>query len=241
MWGLVKNDFVGKDQRGKKIKYQWQNNIHEFNEGLWQQCINKFRKVHYVIGNGDIIDGKNPNGIAHVLTDDVVEQSKMAANGYFREFSNATKIFITGGTPYHSGYDHTAEEEICDMIGSNAFFFDELIEDIAGIRVFANHHSAHTKNKAASIETKMRELMGAKDYYGDVKLMVVSHNHKACTVQFGGMTGVMTPGWQHKTPYAVGRNLITPSDLGWIVINVTDENDIIVDNSAIIPVPNLDQ
>lgn len=95
---------------------------------------------------------------------------------------------------YHSGYDTTAEEEIVDMIGSNAQFFDELIEDIGGIRVFANHHAAHTKNKAASIETKMKELMSATDYYGKIDLlMVLSHNHKAATVQFGGMTGVMTP------------------------------------------------
>jgi hypothetical protein len=237
-WGLLYPDHIGKDARGCKIKYVFQNDIQEYNQNLWANMMNRYRKIRYVIGNGDIVDGKNPFGIGHVCSNDPYEQTSMAAH-YFSDFSNSTEIHLTKGTGYHCGRDLIAEEDIAEKVGSNCTYHDELVMDMAGIRIFANHHSAHTKNKAASIETKMKEVQGASDYYGKVDLLVLSHNHVYTSVSNKYMTGVMTPGWQHKTPYAVDKNLIAPSDLGWVIINIDDENKITVDDSAVIQCPNL--
>lgn len=189
-WGLIYPDFKGKDARGAKIKYTFQNVIQEYNWDLWKKMISKYKNVSYVIANGDIIDGKNYRGVGHVATTDPYQQIDMAAE-FFRDFSSGTEIHITRGTGYHCGDDTIAEELIADKIGCE--YDDEIIKDIGGIRVFANHHSAHTKNKAASIETKMKEVKGAQNYYGKIDLLVLSHNHIYTSVQMRGMTGVMTP------------------------------------------------
>jgi hypothetical protein len=112
-------------------------------------------------------------------------------------------------------------------------YSDEAIIETCGIRIYTNHFAPHAQNKAGGLENRLKMLAAAEDTYGKVHGLYNAHNHKFSCVMTKSHFGVLTPGWQHKTPYAIQKNLITPSDIGYVNLIVEDEELITIDKRGV--------
>lgn len=239
-WGPVADDTSFKDPRtGHKIVVE-QSETNRFIYRHWEEMVRKNHNVSCIIVNGDAVDGVNRHNHGAVFTDDVFIQAELCA-GLLGMLPHDVPIYITKGTGYHSGDEIKAERILAEMVGG--VYCDEMVIEECGLRIFANHHIPHARNKAASLERKVQEFAEAHEYYDDADTLVFSHNHRFACVVTSEYFAVMTPGWQGKTPYAAEKNLITPSDIGWITLNVHDDHPgcISVDRSGITKQPQLCQ
>jgi hypothetical protein len=198
--------------------------------------VRKNKDVSCIIVNGDAVDGINHNNHGAVFTSDTYVQSKLCADLLF--MLPEVPMYITKGTGYHSGSEIKAERILADMMG--AVYCDEMVIEECGLKIFANHHIAHASNKAASLERKVKEFASNSRYYDYADTLVFSHNHTFACVVTAKYFAVMTPGWQAKTAYAVDKNIIPVSDIGWITLNVHDDHPgcISVDRTGITHVPS---
>ena len=203
-------------------------NINNLQKELWRvftYMVKKAETCDIIIANGDLIDGPQQKGWGKgVKTPDIAVQ--IAACEYMLKMLPDIPIYFTQGTEYHSGGAMPAEQQIAKDLGFEDNYGDDLCIDECGIRTYACHNVPTTKSVWMYRPTPLaRDLMllalsSAPDQYGQVDLMVRSHAHYKCGVTLGGMTGVITPCFQTRTPYAVKNSLITPPDIGFCIIEI---------------------
>lgn len=237
-WGPVAPDTHFKDSRTGDVIHIDQSETNRFIYNHWELMCRECRDVDCIIVNGDAVDGINTyKNHGAVFTDDLYVQIKLCAD--LLNMLPDVPMYITKGTGFHSGDQIKAERLLADIMG--ATYADEMVIEECGLKIFANHHIAHGQNKAASLERKMKEFAACSQYYDYADTLVFSHNHAFTSIKSANYLGIMTPGWQGKTPYASERNLLTPSDIGWITINVYDDGCTAVDTRGITHQPQLCQ
>jgi len=233
---LIHPDYVAKDIRVGKNQVQYEmNSPQEFSWRYWNKMINGCKNIDAVIINGDVIDGVNKKNVGAVCNNDPMEQCKMAAM-LIEMMPEDIPKYLTKGTTYHCGDEFIAEQVISELI-DNGIYADEGIIEECGIRIFANHFSPHAQYKASMLERKINQVSAAKTYYGDIDVIVRSHNHSFSAVQTIDHIAVMTPGWQHKTPYAIEHDIITPPDIGYVKLLIEDGGVISIDKRGIVKSP----
>lgn len=86
---------------------------------LWDtyaEMIEKLRPIDVLIVNGDMIDGKGMrSGGTELITSDRQEQAEMATEAI--AFTDATEIYLTYGTPYHTGKGEDWEAVVARNLG----------------------------------------------------------------------------------------------------------------------------
>lgn len=234
-WGLIHPDYLAKDIRTgtRDAKYDMNGPL-DFSWNLWQNMTRECRNVSAIIVNGDIIDGVNKNNVGAVCNNDPMEQCKMATM-LLEMLPIDVPMYLTKGTKYHCGDDFVAEQVIAEML--DVTYAPEGIIEECGIRIFANHFSPHGQYKAAALERKINQVAAAEKYYGKIDVLVRSHNHAFSATMTTDHLAVMTPGWQHKTPYAIDKDLIVPPDLGYVKLIVEDKELITVDRRGVVKSP----
>jgi hypothetical protein len=80
-------------------------------------------------------------------------------------------------------------------------------------------------------------LNSAEEKYGRVDVAIRGHAHYFCSASFRSQLGVITPCWQTRTPYAVKKDIVSPPDIGYVVLHVENRRNIMVDRSGIINQP----
>ena len=80
-------------------------------------------------------------------------------------------------------------------------------------------------------------LHNAEEKYGKVDVAIRSHRHNFCGAIFKSQIGVITPCWQTRTPFAVKKDLVSPPDIGYVVLHVGPGKNIMIDRSGIIHSP----
>lgn len=234
-WALLHPDYIGTDIRtGDQAVQYIPNSVQKWTFNYWKQMCKTCSDVNSVIVNGDVIDGINGKNKASVGNCDLHEQCKMAVM-LLQMLPYDVPMFITKGTTFHCGEDIIAERIIAEELG--AHYADECIIETCGIRLFVNHHIAHSQYKAGALERKISQVSAYNKYYGDVDVLVFAHNHQFMSVISRNHVAVMTPGWQHKTPYAVDRNLIPPPDIGYVKLLIDDDYIISVDRRGVVTSP----
>lgn len=66
----------------------------------------------------------------------------------------------------------------------------------------------------------LHKLNDSARSYGDIDVVIRSHAHYHVAVMFTHQLGLITPCWQTRTPFAVKRDIISPPDIGYIVLNI---------------------
>lgn len=235
-WGPVLEDTKFRDTRTGDIIYVEPSSLNIFITDHWHEMERKCRNVDFIVINGDAVDGINNHNHGAVYSDDVCVQIEHFCNLY-EGLPQDVPTYITHGTDFHSGYEIVAERIIADKIG--ATYGDELVIDECGHRIFANHFIPHAKNMAAAVERKVLEFAGYHEYYHNADILNFAHNHKFSCVMTTEYLAFVNPCWQGKTSYAAGKNLIAPSDIGWLVLNIHDEDCMSLDRSGITRQPSL--
>lgn len=230
-WALLHPDYIGVDRRTGMQEVQYiPNSIQKYTFNLWSDMCADTRHVNSVIVNGDVIDGNHRKNKGAVGNDIFMEQCNMATM-LLEMLPQDIPIYMTKGTNFHCGEDPIAEEVIASNLGAK--YADEGIIETCGIRIFANHHIAHSQYKAGALERKIIQVAAAERYYGKIDVVLRSHNHQFMSVVSREHVAVMTPGWQHKTQYAVDKDLITPPDIGYVKLIVEDNELICIDRRGV--------
>lgn len=237
-WGPISDDTKFKDARtGDTVRVE-PSDTNRFIFRHWEKMVRKNSNASCIIINGDAVDGTSPANCAQVFTDDIMVQTDLCAE-LVSMLPSDIPIYITKGTGYHSGREIYAERLLAEKLG--ATYCDEMVIEECGLKIFANHHIAHSANKAASLERKVKEFAASSQYYDYADTLVFSHNHAFSCITTLQYVAVMTPGWQAKTPYAVSKNLIAPSDIGWVTLHIHDEDNVSVDRTGIVRQPSMCQ
>lgn len=234
-WGLLHPDYVGKDVRtGKEDVMYVPNAMQRWTFDFWENMIKKNKNISAIGFIGDLIDGINPYNYGAVGNNDIYEQIRMSAM-LIEMLPYDVPMYFVGGTKFHSGNDVTAEQLIADMTGGK-YSLEGVIEE-CGVRIFMNHYIPHAQNKAGSLEKKIKEISAAEKCYGKIDVLVGAHNHVFSCTMTSTHIAIMTPGWQHKTPYAIGKNLIAPPDIGYVKLIIEDKDLISVDRRGVVTSP----
>jgi hypothetical protein len=228
-WGLMHPDY-----KAKGIMYV-PNEMQEWTFDFWKdRVVRSCKDSDAFVFNGDMIDGKNKYNYGAVGSTDIYEQVDMSEMLIDMLPADTPKFFMKG-TGFHSGDEVVAEQLLADKLGW--YYAPEAIIEVCGIRIFSNHFAPHAQNKAGVLEKKIRELAAAEACYGKIDVLNLAHNHKFAATITQSHIGIITPGFQHKTPYAIDKNLIPPSDIGFVDLLIEDRELITVDRRNVVQSP----
>jgi len=184
----------------------WREKVRNVQKQCWDwfdKTMNSFPELDFLICNGDAVDGEGyKTGGSEQLTTDTNVQAEMASWTLRRYMAKQTKLFMTYGTPYHTGSVSDVEALIahdCNAteIGGQVFI------DIEGVIFDLKHkvgasaipHGRANSIKKASLWNNVWADAGEQPR-ADVLIRSHVHYHQACyDPDFG---------WQMTTPCLQG-------------------------------------
>jgi len=194
---------------------------------LWKDMCKRMGDVDVLLVNGDVCDGvQRANQGAETWTSNLDTQVDAAVA--LLSMVKAKRFRFTMGSPYHVGENMPCDKVVAKRMGG--VFGNDLILDFKrqGIRFHASHYVGTARvwqYATTSLARDMLLLRLNKDRrkYGDVDYCIRSHAHAFVGVLFSHTGGFTTPGWQTRTPFAVKHGLITPPDIGWLLLTITQD------------------
>lgn len=245
LWGLWPPDFETDDPRSDTNKLIFrQNQTQKKLWAHWKEMINVLnwdKPVECIIFNGDLIDGQQRRNIGRETVTSRLDVQTEAAIEIIETLPDVPKYF-TQGTEYHSLPDGSPVEAYIAK-QCNGEFGDDLLIDECGIRLHVGHpitvssSSWQYRTTPLARDLLLLALNAAEERYGKVNVVVRSHAHYFCTAGFSSQIGIITPCWQTRTPYAVKKNFITPPDIGYVILRIENQKNIMIDRSGIINQP----
>ena len=208
------------DRTGDIIRYTPSKTQQKLNKAWASMC-----KKHYdfVIVNGDVCDGPQFKSMGKsVITSDLRAQADIALDLLGK--IDADEFFFTMGSGYHCMEDRPLEQYVAEKMGG--VYGDDLILEVDNVRIHASHNvpvsssSWQYRSTPLARDLLLLELNNSTKRYGKIDLAIRSHAHYYVTVGFKRQTGIITPCWQTRTPFAVKRDLISPPDIGYIELFV---------------------
>ena len=194
-------------------------------------------KLEAIIINGDVCEGpqRSSQGL-YTITSDMKYQADLAVQ-LLETLPKKVPKYFTQGTFYHSVEDRPIEQYIAERL--DAEFGDDLIVEAAGIRAHCSHHESVSSSSWQYRTTPIaRDLLltalhDAEDKYGKIDAVIRSHAHYFVEVQFKSQLGLITPCWQARGTYSVKKNIISPPDIGWLIMKIEHKDCIAVDKSGV--------
>lgn len=110
------------------------NKYYQIQVGLWAEYVKKIealKPIDILVVNGDAVDGKGQrSGGTELLTTEMKKQAEMAAECI--RYTEAGKVIIVRGTPYHVGESDENEDTVAEKVGAVACGDHEWI-DVNGV------------------------------------------------------------------------------------------------------------
>ena len=208
----------------RKIKAKIQREIWDFYTKTIKD-VNKEKQVDVVIANGDLIDGRGyRSGSTELVTVDRLQQADIAVECL--KLINADKIYMTYGTPYHTGESEDFEDHIRDSL-DNSEIDDELYVEING-KVFEAKHKVgnttlpHSRATAVAKQLLQSDLKALKLGIRRVDILLRSHVHRYIEFRDAEHIALTTPALQVGSKYGK-RQCDGMIDIGMIVIDIYDD------------------
>lgn len=201
-----------------------------------------------VVINGDLMDGRHHNSTTQI-SQNLADQEHIASEIFYPiaekcalTESGERCLFITRGTPVHTGESAENEERLAERIkphkdaSGNNSAYEWWIRIGTGKTALCNfnHHIGTTGRAHYESSALMAELSDAYVEAGrwngiPPDIVVRSHRHRFCEVKISSAGGdgivVVTPGWQLKTPFVWkipgGRN--SNPQIGGIILRAGNE------------------
>lgn len=147
--------------------------------GFYVEAIKALQPIDVLIVNGDAIDGRGErSGGTELLTTDRKEQALMAVE-CIRQ-AKAKQIFMTFGTPYHTGASEDWESYIAERLG--ATIEGHLFLDVDGVTFSVKHKVGSSsvpygRHTAASKENTWNALLAEEGSAPRADVFIRSHVH----------------------------------------------------------------
>ena len=212
------------NNKKRKIKAKIQREIWNYFYNSIKE-INKEKQIDVIIGNGDMIDGRGyRSGSTELVTVDRLQQADMAIECL--NIINADKIYLTYGTPYHTGDAEDFEDYIAEAF-DNAEISDELYVEINGKVIDAKHKVGNTSvpySKATQISKQllMSDLRAIKLDTRRVDILTRAHVHKYVEYRDAEHIAFTTPALQVGSKFGK-RQCDGMIDVGMIVVDIYDD------------------
>ena len=203
-YGLLPPDFITYEGVPKL-----QNKGQEFLWKCWLDFANRVERFepHFVIVNGDIVDGpqRKQHGAELSLSSwRDQKQASIACLKVLRSVTRKAKWYFTQGTPYHTGHFGEAEEDIAEAmgatpypsVGSGKLCRETLTLDVDGVIVEAAHHISFAAVYPATPMEKEAKSSLLAQVVPDLMIRSHVHRHKQIDNRI-----VTTPCWQLQTRF----------------------------------------
>jgi len=188
------------------------------------------KDIDILIFNGDLMDGGGEiSKGTEIYTSDKALQSKIGAQCL--SLWNAKEVFMTRGTPYHTGKGEDFEDIAAERLGAT-------IDDVLNLEIYGKIYNIRHKVSGSGVPSgKVNGLLKSAiwnqltaNYNGQKKADVVirSHVHKMAIYQDSTLLGIVTPSLQNSSKYA-RKQLDGYSDFGLILITAYENGHIVVE------------
>jgi hypothetical protein len=237
--GLCPPEGVRLDEGGTYEPNKIQQAIWEHWLEFWDWVNEATRGEPYaLVLNGDAIDGVH-HGSTTQWSHNLADQAEAAYEILAPRVAGAEAYFHIRGTEAHVGPSGVEEERLAKMLGAvpcpvtGKYARYEMWAKVGGALAHIMHHIGTTSSAAHESSAVNRELVAeyveaarwgeeAPDY------VIRSHRHRSISVEINGhkglAAGIVTPGWQGKTPfvYRIAGGRLSPVQVGGIVIRQGD-------------------
>lgn len=239
--GLMHPDGARLDDGGIVFPSKFQKKVYSLWEEFWKEWVPEVTRgeAFAVLHNGDAIDGTHHNSThqwSHNMEDQVSHAELL-----LKPIVSACegRYYHIRGTEAHVGKSAVYEEALAKRLGAipnseGQFARYELWKRVGRCLVHCLHHIGTTGSaayEASAVNAELTAEYVEAARWGDEPpdFVVRSHRHRSIAVDLnshkGYAAGIVTPGWQGKTPFAwkiPGARLALPQ-FGGILIRQGDE------------------
>lgn len=187
------------------------------------------KNIDILVVNGDLIDGRGErSGSTELITTCRIQQGNIAIEALSQW--NPDQVFITRGTPYHTGQAEQFEDLIADKLNAH-------IEDVLDLRVHGKTFNFRHKIGSSSVpygkatqvikEAIWNALYAIYHEIPSADVIIRSHVHHMVINRDGSRWSITTPALQVNSRYGKQQcNGIT--DFGFLVVDIYENGHIIV-------------
>lgn len=224
--GLTPPDY----QYSSKVKDRNMSKSGKLQKEMWKwykKQLEHLGHIDVLIVNGDAIDGKGKrSGGTELITSDLHIQSDMATECINQV--DAKKIFMTYGTPYHTGESEDIEDIIAKNVGASikGQHFISVNNTIFDVKhKTGSSNSPHARATAVSRDALWNEIWSNSDN-GQPKADIVIRSHVHYYNQSGDhkRLGMTTPALQGFGSKFGVRQCSGIVDIGFVVFDVYGKN-----------------
>ncbi len=224
------------DEGGEYIPNEIQKILYEYWLEFWEVHVPDMTNglPYCIIVNGDSLDGSH-HGSTHQITHNLTDQGKIAKELLSPLVDKCEgRFYVIRGTESHVGPSGQEEERLAMELGAipnkyGQYARNELWKKIGNHLIHILHHigstsSASYESTAVHAELIAAYIEAARWNERPPDAVIRSHRHRYFETMFatekGRGRGVITPGWQAKTPYTfrIGARNQRPQFGGVVVI-----------------------
>jgi len=191
-----------------KLATKAQKKLEKTREKLWEIFAKEVKArgpFDIAIANGDMIDGDGGrSGGSELLTPDPQEQASMAAECL--KFIKAPQVYMTYGTPYHTGQTTDYERLVRDLVQDSKYtdtceIKSHLYLDVNGVMFDCKHKTGssgipHGRHTAVAKEKLWAKLWADTGVAPDSDIIIRSHVHYAAYCGGPNHLAMTTPALQ---------------------------------------------
>lgn len=242
-FGLCPDKGITLDGGGRYVPSDNQKKVWQWWKLFWAEWVPKVTRGEpfALIVNGDTTDGRHHNSTTQI-SQNLSDQKNIAEEVLFPIVEQTDTLFMTRGTSSHVGESGENEEMLAenlkavpDSAGNNArneLFC--LVGGETGCLIHVAHHigtTGSTHYESSAVMKEMSESYAEAGRWNNraPDIIVRSHRHRNIEVRIptanGYGMGIVTPGWQLKTPfvYRIAGGRLTTPQFGGILIRQGDE------------------
>jgi len=203
----------------------------------WWEMRDTLGKIDLVIVNGECCDG--PQRKAEGLNQWTTDKRAQAMNAVaLLKTLRCNKFRISRGSNYHVEENLNLDQYVADQMMNpklgrpvEAEYEPRFIQEDAksGLRFHVQHFIPPSKATWQYLTTPLArdmvllKLNDSRKKYGHVDIVIRSHIHFYVEVGYSHSHGFVLPAWEGPTPYEVMKGIITPPEIGWLVIDTNDD------------------
>jgi len=195
---------------------------------IYADLIEQVSPIDVLIINGDLIEGKGyRSGGTELISGDRIVQVEMACKCIEYIDPTPDHIYITYGTPYHSGRSEDWEKEVAVRVGADEIsdrLFLSINDTILDVRHFIpNSTVPHTRGTSVSRDKLWNILWAERGQQPKADILIRSHVHAyvACEDMLG--VSIITPALQGIGTKFGARKCSNVVDFGILCIDIYNE------------------
>lgn len=223
-----------------KVETSIQLELHGLRALTWDwfvKNVDLLRPIDFVLANGDLIEGKGErSGGTELITMDRLEQAAVARDVI--KFIGAPAVYISYGTPYHTGSSEDLEDLVALMIGAGIKSHGQLTvyQTVFDYKHFIPSSSMpYGRHTALAKESVWNIIAAAREEALQADIIIRSHVHYFTHAEGADWDAFITPALQLSgTKYGL-RGPSGPVDFGFLHFDIYPNGDFVWKKHLLVP------